>query len=83
MFAMVPLIQRRLTGQIAGMVGAYGNVGAILFLAVLSVTTPKIFFIVIALASIATLVAVMFLEEPEKGMVEVLPEGTVEVIEVS
>jgi nitrate/nitrite transporter NarK len=28
-FAMVPLIQRRLPGQIAGMVGAFGNVGAV------------------------------------------------------
>ena len=27
-FAVVPLIKRRLTGQIAGMTGAYGNVGA-------------------------------------------------------
>ena len=35
-FAMVPLIKRRVTGQIAGMVGAYGNVGAVLFLTVLS-----------------------------------------------
>ncbi len=82
-FAMVPLIQRRLTGQIAGMVGAYGNVGAITFLAVLSVTTPRVFFTVIALSSVATLLAVFFLDEPEKGMVEVLPDGTVEVIEVS
>ncbi len=31
-FAMVPLIKRRMTGQIAGMVGAYGNVGAVTFL---------------------------------------------------
>jgi len=30
-FAMVPLIQRRMTGQIAGMAGAYGNVGGVLF----------------------------------------------------
>jgi len=30
-FAMVPLIQRRMTGQIAGMAGAYGNVGGVIF----------------------------------------------------
>ncbi|MBL4821604.1 MAG: MFS transporter, partial [Gammaproteobacteria bacterium] len=77
-----PLIRRRLTGQIAGMVGAYGNVGAISFLAVLSVATPKIFFTVIAIGSVITLIAVMFLDEPEKGMVEVLPDGTVQIIEV-
>lgn len=82
-FAMVPLVRRRLTGQIAGMVGAYGNVGAITFLAVLSFATPKIFFTVIAVSAIATLIAVYFLDEPEEDMVEVLPDGTVQLIEVS
>lgn len=43
-FAMVPLIKRRMTGQIAGMVGAYGNVGAVLFLTVLSFVSPSVFF---------------------------------------
>ena len=32
-FAVVPLIKRSLTGQIAGMTGAYGNVGAVIYLA--------------------------------------------------
>lgn len=31
-FAMVPLIKRRVTGQVAGNVGAYGNVGAVAYL---------------------------------------------------
>ena len=31
-FAMVPLIKSRVTGQIAGNVGAYGNVGAVAYL---------------------------------------------------
>lgn len=82
-FAMVPLVRRSLTGQIAGMVGAYGNVGAIAFLAVLSLATPKIFFTVIALTSVATFIAVFFLDEPESDMVEVLPDGTVQLIEVT
>ncbi|PCI80773.1 MAG: MFS transporter [SAR86 cluster bacterium] len=81
-FAMVPLVRRRLTGQIAGMVGAYGNVGAITFLAVLSFATPKIFFTVIAFSAIVTFIAVYFLDEPEGEMVEVLPDGTVQVIEL-
>ena len=34
-YAMVPLVQRRMTGQIAGMVGAFGNVGAVIFLLLL------------------------------------------------
>ncbi len=34
-FAMVPLVKRRITGQIAGNVGAYGNVGAVAYLTIL------------------------------------------------
>ena len=81
-FAMVPLVRRRLTGQIAGMVGAYGNVGGILFLAVLSVASPTIFFTVIAAAAVLAIGAVLFLDEPDAEAVEVLPDGTVQVIEL-
>ncbi|ACK66477.1 nitrite transporter [Rippkaea orientalis PCC 8801] len=35
-FAIVPLIKRRITGQIAGNVGAYGNVGAVAYLTIFS-----------------------------------------------
>jgi NNP family nitrate/nitrite transporter-like MFS transporter len=83
-FAMVPLVKRRLTGQIAGMTGAYGSVGAVSFLTVLSLVSPQIFFLVIAGAAILTLFAVFFfLEEPKGHMHEVLPDGTVQMIEVS
>ena len=83
-FAIVPLVKRRLTGQIAGMAGAYGNVGAVTFLTILSFVTPQTFFLVIAAAAIITLVAVaMFLEEPKGHMAEVLPDGTVQMIEVA
>ena len=83
-FAMVPLIKRRMTGQIAGMVGAYGNVGGVVFLTVLSFGAPKIFFLTIAGAAVITLVAVyVLLDEPSGQMVEVLPDGTVEMIDVS
>ncbi|MEO1401387.1 MAG: MFS transporter [Cyanobacteria bacterium J06635_1] len=34
-FAIVPLVKRRITGQIAGNVGAYGNVGAVAYLTTL------------------------------------------------
>jgi len=82
-FSMVPLIKRRMTGQIAGMVGAYGNVGAVSFLTVLSFVSPQIFFLVIAGAAVLTLVATHFmLDEPEGHMAEVLPDGTVQMIEV-
>ena len=82
-FAVVPLIRRRLTGQIAGVVGAYGNIGAVLFLTVLSFVSAQEFFMVIAGAVAVTVFAVMFLEEPEGHMAEVLPDGTVQMIDVS
>ncbi|MGB7934593.1 MAG: NarK family nitrate/nitrite MFS transporter [Gammaproteobacteria bacterium] len=83
-FAMVPLVKRRLTGQVAGMAGAYGNIGAVSFLTVLSFVAPQVFFLVIAGAAVATLAAVyLFLEEPEGHMAEVLPDGTVHMIEVT
>ncbi|MFV1972531.1 MAG: MFS transporter, partial [Thiohalobacterales bacterium] len=82
-FAVVPLIRRRLTGQIAGVVGAYGNIGAVLFLTVLSFVSAQEFFMVIAGAVAITVIAVMFLEEPEGHMVEVLPDGTVQMIKVT
>ena len=83
-FAMVPLVKRRLTGQVAGMAGAYGNVGAVSFLTVLSFVSPQIFFMVIAGAAVVTLVVVaLFLDEPEGHMAEVLPDGTVQMIKVT
>jgi len=83
-FAMVPLVKRRLTGQIAGMAGAYGNVGAVTFLTVLSFVSPQFFFLVIGGAAVVVFAAVYFLlEEPEGNMVEVMPDGTVQLIEVS
>ena len=33
-FAIIPMINKRMTGQIAGMAGAYGNVGAVVYLVV-------------------------------------------------
>ena len=44
-FAIVPLIKRRVTGQIAGNVGAYGNVGAVAYL------TTRLLLVDVATAS--------------------------------
>ncbi|MGR8979447.1 MAG: NarK family nitrate/nitrite MFS transporter [Gammaproteobacteria bacterium] len=82
-FAMVPLIKRRLTGQIAGMVGAYGNVGGVVFLTVLSFVTPSVFFMVIGGAALFVLIAVQFIDEPKGHMAEVLEDGTIEMIELN
>ncbi len=82
-FAMVPLVKRRMTGQIAGMAGAYGNVGAVTFLTIFSFVDASTFFLVIAGCALLVFVLVQFLEEPEGHMVEVLPDGTVERIELT
>jgi len=81
-FAVVPLVQRRLTGQIAGMAGAYGNVGAVAFLTVLSFVSAQTFFFVIAGTAVIALIAVQFMDEPRGQMAEILPDGTVQMIDV-
>jgi len=83
-FAIVPLVKRRLTGQIAGMAGAYGNVGAVSFLTVLSFVSPTVFFMVIAAAAVVVFLAIIFfLKEPKGKMAEVMPDGTVQMIDVT
>jgi len=82
-FAIVPLVKRRMTGQIAGMAGAYGNVGAVSFLTVFSFVEPSVFFMVIAGAAVVTLIAVQFLDEPKGQTAEIMPDGTVQMIDVS
>jgi len=81
-FALVPLIRRSLTGQVAGMVGAYGNIGAVAFLTVFSLVSPSVFFITISCSIAFAAFASMFLDEPKGSMAEVLPDGTVQMIDV-
>ena len=65
------------------MVGAFGNVGGVIFLTVLSFVSPQIFFLTIAGAAALVLVAVFFfLKDPSGQISEVLPDGTVEMIDV-
>jgi NNP family nitrate/nitrite transporter-like MFS transporter len=79
-FAVVPLIKRRLTGQIAGLVGAYGNIGAVLFLTVFSLVSYSAFFMTIAGGIVVAVLCSFFLDEPKGTMVEVLPDGSIEEI---
>jgi MFS transporter, NNP family, nitrate/nitrite transporter len=81
-FAVVPLVKRRLTGQVAGMAGAYGNVGAVTFLTILSFVSAQTFFLVIAATAVVTLIAVQFMDEPTGKMAEIMPDGTVQMIDV-
>lgn len=67
-FGIIPSIKRRLTGQISGMAGAYGNVGAVFYLFVFMYVTPSQFFFIIAAgAFISWLVCAAWLKEPEGG----------------
>ncbi|WP_372881040.1 NarK family nitrate/nitrite MFS transporter [Psychromonas sp.] len=82
-FATVPLIKRRMTGQIAGMTGAYGNVGAVVYLTVLSFVDYQTFFYVIAVTAFIGLVTLAFMAEPKGQMAEVNADGSVTMIDVS
>ncbi len=81
-FAIVPLVKRRMTGQIAGMTGAYGNVGAVTFLTIYSFVSTPTFFLIIASSSLVGLFASLYLTEPKGHVAETLPDGTIELIEV-
>jgi NNP family nitrate/nitrite transporter-like MFS transporter len=82
-FATVPLIKRRMTGQIAGMTGAYGNVGAVVYLTVLSFVDYQTFFYVIAGTAVLGFATLMFMEEPSGQIAEVNEDGSVTLINVS
>ncbi|MDO6774290.1 NarK family nitrate/nitrite MFS transporter [Shewanella sp. 3_MG-2023] len=82
-FAAVPLIKRRLTGQIAGMTGAYGNVGAVFFLTVYSMVPTPVFFNVIAVSAVLGFITLFFMTEPKGHIAEVNEEGEVTLISVN
>jgi len=81
-FAIVPLIKRRMTGQIAGMAGAYGNVGAVTYLTILSLVDYSTFFMIIGVSAAVVFFIAMLLSEPKGKISEVLPDGTVQMIDV-
>ncbi len=61
-FALVPLIRKDLTGKLAGVVGAYGNVGAVFFLTLLSVVETSTFFQLIGAYAFLVLLSLLFLQ---------------------
>ncbi len=83
-YAIVPLIKRRVTGQIAGSVGAYGNVGAVCYLTLYSLlpagpAADRTFFQVLGIAGlIVAFLCAFFLKEP-KGSFAEFHEGEEEV----
>jgi NNP family nitrate/nitrite transporter-like MFS transporter len=71
-FAMVPLVKRRVSGQIAGIAGSYGNIGGVLFSSLLFFTIDKqhpigntrLLFLVIAAAAAVVAILCRWLPEP-------------------
>ena len=72
-FAVIPMIKKKMTGQIAGMAGAYGNVGAVCYLVIYSMVDAKTFFYIIAAgAALSLIYCFIFLKEPEDSFSEEL-----------
>jgi MFS transporter, NNP family, nitrate/nitrite transporter len=79
-FAIVPLIKRRVTGQIAGNVGAYGNVGAVIYLTLYSFLPEgaagnQIFFQTLGIMSVIVAFLCGFLLKEPKGSFSEHHEG--------
>jgi MFS transporter, NNP family, nitrate/nitrite transporter len=78
-FAILPMVNKRMTGQIAGMAGAYGNVGAVVYLVVYSLVDASTFFLVLAAgAAFSFVYCLLFLEEPEGSFAEEMQVEPVE-----
>lgn len=73
-YAMTPLVRRDVTGQVAGIVGAYGNIGGLVFATVLFLTTSgsapagDTTALFVAVAVLAALMAVAVLAVPERAL---------------
>jgi NNP family nitrate/nitrite transporter-like MFS transporter len=65
-FAIIPMVNKRMTGQIAGMAGAYGNVGAVIYLVIFSLVDSRTFFFILSAgAAVSFLITWLMLEEPK------------------
>lgn len=70
-FAVIPFIKRNMTGQISGMAGAYGNVGAVIYLVIYSLVDTHTFFMILAGgAAFSFIYCMIFLKEPEGSFAE-------------
>jgi MFS transporter, NNP family, nitrate/nitrite transporter len=65
---MVPLIKKEITGQIAGNVGAYGNVGGVVYLTIYNFSDTHMLFQVMGLSGlICASLCGFFLKEPQNS----------------
>jgi MFS transporter, NNP family, nitrate/nitrite transporter len=70
-FAVIPFVNKKMTGQISGMAGAYGNVGAVVYLVIFSMVDAQTFFYIIAFgAAFSFLFCFVFLKEPKGSFAE-------------
>lgn len=70
-FAVIPMINKKQTGQIAGMAGAYGNVGAVIYLVIYTLVDAKTFFYILSIgAALSFIYCLIFLEEPKDSHAE-------------
>ncbi len=76
-YAIVPLVKKRVSGQVAGLAGASGNVGAVVFLTANILVSTQVFFLLIAAAAVVALIANRWLVEPANSFgAELLTDGT-------
>ena len=66
-FAIIPMINKRMTGQIAGMAGAYGNVGAVIYLVLFSMVDSRTFFFILAGGALVAFFVTLFMLQEPKG----------------
>jgi MFS transporter, NNP family, nitrate/nitrite transporter len=67
-YAIVPLIKKEITGQVAGNVGAYGNFGGVVYLTIFSLTDAPTLFATMGMgALLCAFLCAFFLKEPRNS----------------
>jgi NNP family nitrate/nitrite transporter-like MFS transporter len=66
-FAIIPMVNKRMTGQVAGMAGAYGNVGAVVYLVIYSLVDARTFFFILAAGALLSFIITLFMLQEPKG----------------
>jgi NNP family nitrate/nitrite transporter-like MFS transporter len=66
-FCIAPLIRKPLTGQIAGLIGAYGSVGSVAFMTILLLTNPLTFFISMGATGAVAFLCCLLIREPGRA----------------
>ncbi len=70
-FAIIPTVNKKMTGQIAGMAGAYGNVGAVIYLVIFSLVDSRTFFFILSAgAFISFAITWALMEDPKNSHAE-------------